>query len=340
VSYAPGPAREDLPSVTVIVPTHGRSAYLRDTLLPLVADPATTELIVVVDGHDEASASVVGQLASIDKRVFLLMPPHGGKRLALAAGLDNAHSDVVLLIDDDVVAGTGLVTGHARRHRTGEHLVVAGYMPCWTTSSNASQAFFTKEYRFYYERHCQEVEKEPSLMLRQLWGGNVSLRRSDCEAVGFTPWPYRHEDREFGLRCLRQGLCGVFDRQLYAEHRHSRDAAHFLVEARSRGAGAARLHQAFADLIGPFDPEDDLRRAGPVARWLLAHMATPERSHVVTTPLVALARGAGVLRLGRLEGWAYDLARDIEYRVGATMSAGPHLSPGASGEGIAGPSPP
>jgi hypothetical protein len=265
------------------------------------------------------------------------MPPHGGKRRALAAGLDQAHGEVVLLIDDDVVAGTGLVTGHARHHRTGEPRVVVGYMPCWPTSAKGSEAFFTEEYRFYYERYCQEVEKEPSLLLSQLWGGNVSLRRADCEAVGFTPWPYRHEDREFGLRCLRHGLSGVFDRHLVAEHRHSRDAGRFLAEARSRGAGHAYLHQLFADLIGPLDPDERLRRAQPVTRWVLAHMSTPARSHLATTPLMGLARGAGALRLGRLESWAYDLARDVEYRVGVMQSLASPMAFGAANEAPEGP---
>jgi GT2 family glycosyltransferase len=311
------PSDDGLPTVSVIVPTFRRSEYLEETLRPLLADPATTELIVVVDGRDEASESVVGQFASVDRRVTLLTPAHGGHRSALEAGVKKASGDVVLFIDDDVVAGPGLVTGHARHHRAGEHLVVAGYMPCWKTPSTKGVPFFTEEYQYFYEKHCAEVEEDPSVMLTQLWGGNISLRRTDCEAVGFTPWPFRHEDREFGLRCLRQGLTSLFDRKLYAEHHHSRDADHFLADARSWGAGKARLHQLHADLIGPFDPDDELRRCGPVVRQLLFHTATPRRSRLVTQPLVAVARLARALHLSPVEARSYGLARRIEARVGA-----------------------
>ena len=43
--------------------------------------------------------------------------PHAGTRAARTGGVEKATSEVVLFVDDDVMAGEGLVTGHARHHR-------------------------------------------------------------------------------------------------------------------------------------------------------------------------------------------------------------------------------
>jgi hypothetical protein len=313
-----------MPTVSVIVPTYRRSESLAGCLQPLLEDPATTELIVVVDGNDEDAANVVRSLASVDKRAILVLVPHGGKRHALAAGLEKATAEIVLLIDDDVVSGAGLVSGHAQRHHATEGLVVVGYMPCWDAPLGEGVARLTRSYAVEYEEHCSQYEKDPSLVLPKLWGGNVSLRRSDCIVVGFTPWSYRHEDQEFGLRCLRTGLSGVFDRKLHAQHHHTRDASHFLAEARAFAAGTACLHERFADIIGPFDPDYDLRGCGRavclvacrVVRPLAWHLPARHVTGLMTTPLVAVARVASRLNLGWVEGQAFSIAAWIEAQIG------------------------
>ncbi len=87
-----------------------------------------------------------------------------------------------------------------------------------------------------------------------------------------------------------------------------------------RGARATRAsRERFTELIGPFDPDDELRRAGPIVSVLLSHMSTPRRSPLVTTPLVALARVASFLRIGRVEARAYFIACRIESRVGSVQ---------------------
>jgi len=321
------PREEDgnVPTVSVIVTTYRRSERLEACLRPLLDDPATTELIVVVDGYDDQDAvDVVGRFASADKRVVLVQIPHGGQRAAHSAGLAKATAEVVLIMDDDVVAGAGLVSGHARHHHGADGLVVAGYMPCWETPLANGVLHLTRAYAAEYEMHCSQYETDPSAVLREHWGGNVSLRRHDCVRVGFPPWPYRHEDQEFGLRCLRNGLSGVFDRTLYAQHRYTRGASRFLDEARSYAFATAFLHAQFPDLLGPFDPDHDLRRRGTVVRLLASRVVRPLTSllparqvrGLVTKPLVAVAGAAGRWHLSWMESWTFSVAAWIESLVG------------------------
>ena len=43
-----------VPTVSVVMPTYNRRAQLRTVLAPLLADPAATEIVVVVDGSATA----------------------------------------------------------------------------------------------------------------------------------------------------------------------------------------------------------------------------------------------------------------------------------------------
>jgi glycosyltransferase involved in cell wall biosynthesis len=317
VGAAAGEDDAPLPSVSVVVTTYRRADRLADTLRPLLADPATTEVVVVADGGGDGTEEVVRALAATDGRLRLVVPPHGGQRAAQAAGVERASGEVLLMLDDDVVARPGLVGGHASHHRGRDRLVVVGYMPCWRAERGRGLPVLTRLYSAEYEGHCAALERDTSLVLQRLWGGNVSLRRDDCRAVGLAPWPYAHDDRDFGLRCLRAGLTGVFDRRLLAEHRHERDARQFLRNARSFGAGRALLHRVHADLLGPFDADRELGHVPRAMRPAVDFFAVPARASLVTTPLRALARIARSLHLERLESAAYRVARRIEMRAGA-----------------------
>ena len=61
--------------------------------------------------------------------------------------------------------------------------------------------------------------------MRELWGGNFSMRRADCLAIGMTNpgfTEHYHADRDFGIRCLEAGLTRgtVRSRALAATHLH------------------------------------------------------------------------------------------------------------------------
>ena len=61
-------AVQDLPTTSVVIPTHGRRALLADVLAPVLADPATAEVVVVVDGCDDGSLEFVAGLRRDDDR--------------------------------------------------------------------------------------------------------------------------------------------------------------------------------------------------------------------------------------------------------------------------------
>jgi glycosyltransferase involved in cell wall biosynthesis len=93
------------PTASIVIPTRGRPDYL-DVTLASVAPQASAggaEVLVVNDGGSPAAAAVARRHGA----TVLELPPPGGANAARNAGIDAAHSDLIVLIDDDVDAPAG-----------------------------------------------------------------------------------------------------------------------------------------------------------------------------------------------------------------------------------------
>jgi hypothetical protein len=213
-----------------------------------------SELVVVSDGSTDGTVEWAEGLMRRDSRMRLVVQPKRGVAAARQAGLEAASSEVVLFLDDDVVAGPGLVAGHARHHRAVPDLLVAGYMPNEWRGLPRGQRGVARVYRTAYERTCQRYEREPDHILLGFWAGNFSMRRASGMRVGLLstqiPPEVREEDREFGIRCFRAGLKGRFDRALQAEHQYARDLDSFRRDCRRSGSARPVIHELHPDIVG------------------------------------------------------------------------------------------
>jgi GT2 family glycosyltransferase len=309
-----------LPSVSVVIPTYKRRDLLSQVLAPLMEEHATSEIVVVVDGCRDGSFELIQSIAASDRRVRPRLIENRGENGARLTGVEAARGEVVLLLDDDVRAAPGLVTGHARRHAGRSGLVVVGYMPPVLSERRAAHEFPTRLYAREYESICRRHEREPEAILEDLWAGNLSMRREDCLGVMSAPeipaLPY-HADRELGLRCRKAGLTGIFDRSLRADHLYERSIEGFARDARAQGHGLTALHQLHGDLLGPLPP-DAFSRGLPAAlrAWLrLCRRPRAGRaSSVVLRGLLAAAGAAHAHRGAELSG---RVLRRIEQQRGA-----------------------
>ncbi len=174
--------------------------------MPLLADPAADEIVVVDDGSNDGTLKLLEDLAAAHPQLRPVPTRHRGRAAARQLGLERATGEVVLLLDDDVVAAQGLVEGHARAHAVSDGLVVVGYMPIRLPAGRRPGDASTFLYAGNYEGSCAACERDPSLVLTGLWGGNVSICRADALRVGMDSSFTYHEDRDFGLRCMKAGL--------------------------------------------------------------------------------------------------------------------------------------
>jgi glycosyltransferase involved in cell wall biosynthesis len=237
-----------LPTVSVVIPTYNDSPILPATLAPLLDDPATNEVVVVVDGSTDGSYEVLQAMVEQDDRLRPFFIENRGRTGAGQFALEQARHDIVLMLDADVVGAPGLVSGHARIHAEGAHpRLVMGYMPTPVPPPGPG-SFVYERYAEQYETACRSWEADPRNIFVRHWAGNVSCPREVLIAAGGydagAPIKYM-DDLEMGLRLAHAELEPVFDRGLLAEHRLERSVAGFVSTSRKYGQALVlvdRLH--------------------------------------------------------------------------------------------------
>lgn len=291
--------------ISVLIPTYNDGPLLSRTLAPLLADEATLEVVVVVDGSRDGSFELLQELAAEHPRLRPFLIENRGRPGARQFALEQARSDVVLMMDSDVVAEPGLVSGHARWHADGVPRLVVGYMPP-VLPERRRGSFVHELYAHHYEQACRAYEEDADNVFRRLWGGNVSVPASALRAVGgcdagvgvsYT------DDLEMGLRLADQGLTPVFDRRLQAAHHFARSVPGFFKTAREQGRDLVLIEQLYPGHSAfPDYREDNLGGA-------LRRLAVRPRARLALS-----AVGNGLLAcLGRLRLW------DWELKVGAFL---------------------
>lgn len=252
-----------LPTVSVVLVTGGGRPILEKTIDSALADPATTELVLVLDRDFGAGAEVEARRKRLEERAageprlrIVPVPPDTGKGLwqlqrGRDGGAEAARSEVVLAMDDDVILDPGTVTGHARAHADATDLVLLGYVPVATHHRWPRGDATVRFYGAAYEGACAEFERDPSKILEGLWICNLSIRRDDWLRAVDAPrvFAYGHEDMELGFLFKRIGLHGRFDRSLGSVHYYERSLRAFAVRAEKTPPSKLALMRAYPDLV-------------------------------------------------------------------------------------------
>lgn len=309
--------------VSVVIPTVGRLDLLQESLPILLDDPATAEVILVLDNPRAEDA--LRTLAATDPRIRVDVLGFDrelpGEQTGRDIGALRARSDIVLCLDDDVMPTPGLVTGHAARQGKGPDLLVLGYMPVVVPIPSGKE----RVYQQGYERMCARYQQDPMEVMRSLWGGNFSLRRRHwmrAMQLERVPLEY-HADRELGLVLLRLGLRGVFARELRAEHRYRRHAMAVLPEARASALDLLRLNLAYPELVPP--PARSRRWA---IRILARAMHRPRIMLVVHAALLTVIRASAAVWAKAVEELAIKLLWRLEFDRTLSLADRPSPSGG------------
>jgi glycosyltransferase involved in cell wall biosynthesis len=289
-----------LPLVSVVIPAFNRRQSLGKVISPLLDDPTTGEIVVVIDGSSDGSFEFLNDWSSSEPRIHPIYQENTGQALAMRRGIHEASFDVVLLLDDDVEAGAGLVTGHARLHSGSDHLVVLGYMPVVLPSRRIGGQAASFIYAEEYELACTIYESDRTEIFPHFWGGNMSIRRGDALMLGDeneVRLEY-HRDLRFGLQCEAAGLTALFDRSLASRHWHERSLRSFAVDGGRCGKDRGELISEFPELATALNPlVGNMSRGETVARYLSLPWIRPIASPIAMT----LCSWAGRLKAWRLE---------------------------------------
>ena len=144
-----------LPTVSIVVASRNRRHLLRRFVSAVAEDAATTEVLVVLDGDVDGSYRRDRKAPNGSTRRFDPSRRMGSARWRRCKwAWRPALGDVVLLMDDDVIAGPGLVSAHARHHAGTHGLVVVGFMPVRLDEGSSSPS---RLYATEYDEHCRRA---------------------------------------------------------------------------------------------------------------------------------------------------------------------------------------
>lgn len=308
------------------MPTYRGRERLRESVPPLLSDPDLHELVVVVDGSSDGSLELLEGWARHEPRLKPVWVENGGDNRARQIGLERATGDVVVFLDDDVVAETGLVGRHLAHHRERPGLVVVGYMPVDLRSAPTPGDYPARMYAKSYEAQCTDYERNPERILENLWAGNTSMRREDGLSIGIPNPSYDTRyapDRELGLRFRAAGLTGVFDRSARAAHHYARSPEAFFADAASFGEGMWLCHRLHPEILGPLTFAHFEHGLSSRTRWAVRLARRRRFAALAERALVPAVRLAGVLgRWHVQEQSAFLLARVRRVRAALARSTG------------------
>ena len=140
--------------LSVVIPTYNRRHVLEFTLPSIFAQdlpPEDYEVIIVSDGSTDGTDELLGNWKP--KCAFhALEAPHRGPSGAHNVGIRAAVGDLVLLLDDDLIAGPDLFRQHCMAHSGSEPQVVHG--PVYVSPNSAKTII-----RHITEVYCEEQNR-------------------------------------------------------------------------------------------------------------------------------------------------------------------------------------
>lgn len=181
--------------VTVGLCSRNRSHLLEKVLHSLVDQTLPKErfeVVLVDDGSTDDTPEMARKL-EVPYQFVYVRQPHSGLAKARNTGIRHSQGEVVLYIDDDVLAEPRLLEEHLEVHRKHDKCVVNGWVNHIPEPVRPERPTFTMA----------------DVSTSFFWTSNVSVKRKHLIAAGmfdedFTE--YGWEDQEIGLRLMALGL--------------------------------------------------------------------------------------------------------------------------------------
>lgn len=214
----PGTEPMSAPTVSVVVPTYNRRERLARVLAALADQDLTEpyEIIVVSDGStDGTDDDLRGRSTDGITTVF---QENAGPAAARNSGVDVARGDLVVFVDDDVVASPALLRTHLEVHRReGDRAVVIG--PMLDPPDHRMTAWVAWEQEMLAKQYAAMDRGEYTATARQFYTGNASVRTEHLRALGgFNTAFRRAEDVELAFRLAEHGLSFHYERDAVGLH--------------------------------------------------------------------------------------------------------------------------
>jgi GT2 family glycosyltransferase len=312
------------PALSIIIPTHNRSAVLAKNLAALGRQtwPTDTfEVLVVADScRDDTADVITAYVAQSPYQLRLLA--HDARSAAATRNLGAAHArgSVLLFLDDDIAAHPGLVRAHMEaQHENG---VVLGYSK---PVLPAQPSWYQRDAHRWWEDTFREMGRPGHrFTYRDFFSGNMSMPAALFQQVGGFDVSFtgRLEDYELGLRLLRAGATFRFSWDAIGDHYDDNDLAQWLRRIGHEGVAHVQIGQRHPELRTSLFAEF----MSPAARWqrMVRRLAFAFPEHGAALERLALRQIAWCERF-RLRGlWrkSVRMLREYNYCRGVAQAIG------------------
>lgn len=278
--------------ISIVMPIYNGAVMLGPTLEALACQslpPAAFELIMIDDGSKDDPAAVVAR-AELPFAFQLIQQANAGLAKARNRGLALARADLVMLLDQDIIAAPDLLQAHCDCHARHPRALVAGHRVPWppARSSPVTQIL---DLESNHDIPAETLAKHP---YQVVLGANFSMPRGELLAMGgfdeAFPAGGGFEDVDFAYRAYRHGLQVVYCAEAVGSHNHPKDLA-YVCDAARRYTRCAELffdrhpelRHEFPFLIDKWPIRWGVDRPGLIARKLIqSGLATPPAMAVIT----------------------------------------------------------
>lgn len=271
--------------LSVVIPTYNRRHILERALSALSAQdlpPKDFEVIVVIDGStDDTAECLRGWKPKFASQA--LTAQHRGAGAARNVGIRAATGELVLFLDDDLIAPPDLLRQHCSAHARLGPSVVHG--PIYMAPGSSQTVIRHVMERFYDGFHRQMApamdlrypDGLPESMGSFIFLVNSSMPRDVLVRLGgFDEQILAGEDLELGLRMWKIGVSFRYRPTAIAQEFYRKSSRQYLKrQARAFGAGdliISRKHPEYR----PHSDQSAFSQLSPPRRWLrIALMRMP-----------------------------------------------------------------
>ena len=312
------------PSVTIVVPTYNRRDRLERVLCALEQQTCGVDafdVVVVSDGSTDDTKDYLDALQT-SLAITVEHQANAGPAAARNRGVELATGDVVLFIDDDVVAEPSLVAEHLARHALSPDLVVIG--PMINPPGYEMKPWVAWEQAMLYKQYDALAAGVYDATHRQFYTGNASLsRRRFVEAGGFDTRFRRAEDVEFAYRLHVLGMRFEFNPRAIGHHYAERPFSSWLRTAHEYGVAEVVFGREYGQ-----DPQlkrvrYEFRRRHPLIRLTARfYVAAPAVAHATEPVLRRVAGFADRRHVPRLSRSSLSIIYNGAYYLGMAEQLG------------------
>jgi len=232
-------------AASIVVATYQRAPAVRrllEALATQTCDPAAFEVVVVADGSTDGTLELVEGFPA----PFALRgawQENAGRAAASNRAIGLARADLLIILDDDMVATPGLVAAHIAAHEGhGDPRFVMGPAPIALPAD--PRPFLRYMATTRNEHYARLAEPGHVFHVRDLYSANASVRRDVLLGVGGFDEAYRTyggEDVDLALRLEGAGVVFGFCPDAVANEAYEKTFRELAADMVQEGRNAVRL---------------------------------------------------------------------------------------------------